>query len=515
MQLRKISGHAVQLLVLLAGVALLVRSGAAGWAFAYGALGCTALTFAAWFGRSSSAGGSSLPLLLNVRDHNTAVSVQAAYIGKQVKDGTEQASQQEVLAQRIFEATERTSAEVEEVQGGITVIAGVANELATGMVAAKNDIVEANEHAQRAARVVGTFNANVGKLIEGTQAILRVIGEIRGISAQTNLLAVNASIEAARAGAAGRGFAVVATEVRKLSEHTRLLANEVTTQVQAIHEQSEETASAAQLISEGIERTVGVMGATTIQLTEFSEGSQQVSSEIDAIRVAVDALTKNNIDVHESVGQMHDLSIVMSSLMKNCIATSGELIHSSEAVMEQFGGFRLGDTAFDRIVARLEACTRRCEMMLADIVRSGYDVFDKKYQPIPGTHPQQYSTSYADAFRKVFQPFYDEVAASIPGCDLAVMVTKGEAYPPTHVSKYSQPQTGDMGRDLTHSRDRRFHSANPMLAKCGTDERGFLYQAYVRDVGDIFVLLSKPVYVNGAHWGGFMFGLEHRALATA
>jgi methyl-accepting chemotaxis protein len=173
---------------------------------------------------------------------------------------------------------------------------------------------------------------------------------------------------------------------------------------------------------------------------------------------------------------------------------------------------RLGAAAFDRIVARLEANTRECEKRLLQLMREGHDVFDKRYRPIPGTDPQQYGVSYGEAFERLFRPFYDQIAAEIPGCDLAVMVTRDEIYPPTHVSKYCLPQTGDLAYDLAHSRDRRFHNGNPMLCKCGNDTRDFLFQAYVRDIGDIFVLVSKPVYVQGRHWGGFMFGLQHEAL---
>jgi methyl-accepting chemotaxis protein len=80
------------------------------------------------------------------------------------------------------------------------------------------------------------------------------------------------------------------------------------------------------------------------------------------------------------------------------------------------------------------------------------------------------------------------------------------------VSKYCQRPTGDVNYNMAHCRDRRFHNGNPMLHKCGTDTRDYLFQAYVRDIGDIFVLVSKPVFVNGKHWGGFMFGLQHEAL---
>jgi methyl-accepting chemotaxis protein len=150
--------------------------------------------------------------------------------------------------------------------------------------------------------------------------------------------------------------------------------------------------------------------------------------------------------------------------------------------------------------------------MLAQLIREGYDPFDKNYREIPGTDPKQYHTSYDQAFEALFQPFFDQIAASLPGCDLAVMVTRDETYPPTHVSKYCERQTSDVTYNLAHCRDKRFHSGNAMLNKCGNDTREFLFQAYVRDLGDIFVLVSKPVFVGDRHWGAFMLGLQHEAL---
>lgn len=494
--------------IVLAGAGIMLYLGGSNWAAAYLVLGSMAAVLA-W--RSGTASSLS-PLMLSMRGHNTTVSVQAAQIGKQVKDANERAHNQEKLAQDIFHLTKKSSTEVDAVQSSINVIAGVANELASGMATTRSDVVLANDNARQAAEVMTTFNANIEKLLEGTQSTIRVIDQIREISAQTNLLALNASIEAARAGQAGRGFAVVATEVRKLAENTRGLADTVTGQIQELYDQSQQTLSAAHSITGSIARTCNVMGSTTTQLAGFAEGSQRVSSEIGAVHSAVDGLSANNHEIHQHVGTMHGLSKEMSSLTQNCIQTSKKLIGSAEDVMRELGKMKLADTAFDHITARLEECTRQCEAKLAELAAKGLNVFDKNYVAIPGTNPPQYKVSYGAEFERLFRPFYDEVAASIPGCDLAVMVTRDETYPPTHVSKYCQRPTDDVDFNMAHCRDKRFHNGNPMLLKCGTDTRDYLFQAYVRDIGDIFVLVSKPVFVDGKHWGGFMFGLQHEAL---
>jgi methyl-accepting chemotaxis protein len=498
----------LQWLVVLAGALSLVFVAAPWWALGYLLAGSAALALL-WMRQE---GNDFLPLMRSMRGSNISVSVQAARIGKEIKDATDCAQKQETLTKDIFDLAEKSRSEVHIVQSSVNMIAGFANDLAAGMSATRVDMTTANDNARQAAEVMQTFNANIGKLLEGTQATLLVMGEIQEISAQTNLLSINAAIEAARAGQSGRGFAVVAAEVRKLAERTRTLAATVTNKVQDIQAQSLHTATVAKSIAESIDRTCSVMGTTTTELAEFAGGSERVSSEIDSIRTVIDTLSSNNHKIHDDVGQMRSLSKTMTAEMQLCFVTSKTLTSSAEDAMRELGKFRLGDAAFDRIISHLNDCARQCEKMLVQLMGQGHNVFDKNYTPINGTNPQQYHTSYDRAFEQLFQPYFDAIAGGIPGCDLAVMVTMDDAYPPTHVSKYCMAQTGDLTYDMAHSRDKRFHSGNAMLLKCGNDTQQFLFQAYVRDIGDIFVLVSKPVFVDGRHWGGFMLGLKHDAL---
>jgi len=491
-----------------AGSTIMFCANAPWWAVAYGLVGSAGLA-ALWLAQQDNV---FLPVLRLMRGYNIEMSMESAQIGKQIKDATERATKQEKLTQDIYQLTERSNIEVKQVQSSINMIAGFANDLAVGMSATRTDMSNANDNARHAQEVMQSFNANIGKLLDGTQKTLEVMGEIQEISAQTNLLSINASIEAARAGQAGRGFAVVAAEVRKLAERTRGLALTVTEKVQDIQSHSQHTSTVATSIAESIGRTCSVMANATTQLAEFANGSEKVSSEIDAIRSVVDVVSTNNSAIHNDVGEMRKLSLEMSALMQSCIVTSKDLTHSAEEAMCALGEARLGKAPFDIIIDRLNQCAQECEKMMKKLASEGFDLFDKNYQAIPGTNPQQFHTSYDRAFEKVFQPYFDAVAASIPGCDLAVMVSEGETYPPTHVSKYCKPQTKDVAYNTANARDKRFHNGNAMLLRCGNDTREFLYQAYVRDIGDIFVLVSKPIYVNGRHWGGFMFGLKLEAI---
>jgi len=498
---------AAQGALLLGGAALLTMSGAPWWALMYVAGGAALL----WLAQGGNADDLK-PVMKLVRGHNIGMSVEAAHIGKQIKVATEQSKQQQELTSHIFALTGQSSSEVQEVQASINNIAGYANELASGMSTTSADVAAANDKAREAADVMQTFNANIGKLLQGTQSTLGLMEQISGISQQTNLLSINASIEAARAGEMGRGFAVVASEVRTLAARTRALADSVTSRVKAIQQHSQHTSEVAATITENISGTCAVMGSTTRQLDEFASNSARVSSEIDAIRGIVDTVSSNNDTITQNVGQMHTLSAEMASAMDTCIQMSRRLTRAAEDGMRELGRYKLGEAPFDRVIAQLQSYREDCERTLKQMMADGYDVFDTKYQPIPGTNPQQYHTSYDRAFEKLFRPKFDEWAAAVPGCDLAVMTSVRDVYPPTHVSKYCQRQGSDVAWNTANCRDKRFHSGNEMLSNVSNDTRPFLFQAYMRDIGDIFVLVSQPVMVDGRHWGGFMLGIQHEAL---
>ncbi|MBI3145366.1 MAG: chemotaxis protein [Pseudogulbenkiania sp.] len=456
--------------------------------------------------------GTVCETMVGVRHNNIVLSIKAAQIGKQIKDADNKAREQETLAEGIFTRTERSSTEVENVSASVGVISGVANDLTRGAESTSREMSVANENAREAAQIMTGFTQSIDKLLEDTEAIISSVAQIRGISDQTNLLALNAAIEAARAGEAGRGFAVVADEVRQLAERTNTLAASVTGKVQEIHAQSRQTAESAQSIAESILKASGVLDDATRQLDQFVVGSQQVNREIGSIQGAMATLSENNHDIHGSVGRMRLLSEQMSSLMKGSLGPSQELIGSAEQVMAKLGLFQVGDAAFDRVTAQLRQSKAECEAMLEQLAAQGLDLFDKTFRPIPDTNPPQYHTSYDQAYEQLFRPYFDRLAASVPGCDLAVICVGDEAYPPTHVSKYCQPQTADVARNTLVSRDKRFHKGNPMLHRTSTDKSEFLFQAYVRDVGDIFALVSVPIFHQGRHWGGLMFGLQHEAL---
>ena len=451
-------------------------------------------------------------VLGGVRQHNIALSIQAAHIGKVIQDARDKALEQERLAEEIFALTQRSQQEAGAMQASVGVITGFTGALAERAADTCGAVRDADLRAREAVTVMDDFAHTLGQLQEDTRAIIDSVAEIRGISDQTNLLALNAAIEAARAGESGRGFAVVADEVRKLAERTHALAVTVSGKVEAMHTLSGQTASHTQTVVDSMGEASSLLERANQALDGFAQGSRQVNQEIGVVREAIDVLAGNNDDIHHHVGRMNQLADDMAGVMQTSATASGELIAAAEQVMRELGRFQLADGPFDQVVRQLYACRDECERKLEALAAAGHNLFDRQYTPIAGTNPQQYHTSYDRAFEQVFRPYFDQTTASIPGCDLVVLLTGDETYPPTHISKYSQPATDDPAHNLAFARDKRFHRANRMLHRTCTDSGEFLFQAYVRDIGDIYALVSVPVHHRGRHWGGLIFSLRHEAL---
>jgi methyl-accepting chemotaxis protein len=165
------------------------------------------------------------------------------------------ASQQLNAAAEGISLNARTAADqADDVVASAGAVASSVDTVATGSSQMESAIREIAHNATEAARVAGqavsvaeNTTRTVGKLGDSSQEIATVIKLINGIAEQTNLLALNATIEAARAGEAGKGFAVVASEVKELAQETARATEDISQRVEAIQA---DTAGAVEAISQ-------------------------------------------------------------------------------------------------------------------------------------------------------------------------------------------------------------------------------------------------------------------------
>jgi len=154
---------------------------------------------------------------------------------------------------------------------------------------------------------VGATAKKIGELGRSTEQIGRIAGVIDDIADQTNLLALNAAIEAARAGEQGRGFAVVADEVRKLAERTTTATKEIAQMITVIQDGTQGAVKAMEIGSQQVEAGVTSTARAGESLRQIIQMSEEVGSMIAHIATAATEQSGATADVNQSVDQIAQL----------------------------------------------------------------------------------------------------------------------------------------------------------------------------------------------------------------
>jgi len=221
---------------------------------------------------------------------------------------------------QIAAASEEMSQTVIDVARNTASIADSAMDTAKTAQTGGSVVVRSVSEVQAIASSVGSSAATLSTLGEKSQQIGEIVGVINDIADQTNLLALNAAIEAARAGEQGRGFAVVADEVRKLAEKTAKATSEISTMIKSIQEEVDGSIAAMQQATKQVE--VGVNYST------------QAGDALRSIIHGVEGLQSMVQQIASATEQMSSTSEVVSNDIQAIAATSQEMTASSSQIAQ-------------------------------------------------------------------------------------------------------------------------------------------------------------------------------------
>ena len=272
---------------------------------------------------SREVAGAATEIAASSEEMATSMNEQSAQI-TQVSSAIEEMSASVVeVARKSAEAAENAN------QSGQVATEGgeVVKETITGM----NAIAEAVKSGAASVEELGKRGDQIGQIIE----------VINDIADQTNLLALNAAIEAARAGEHGRGFAVVADEVRKLADRTTKATEEIAQSIQAIQK---ETGEAVQRMNAGTtEVESGVEKATGAgrSLEQIVSSAQEVASMIQSIAAAAEEQSAASEQVSRNIESISAATRQASEGTAQSAAAATQLSSKSEQLLALVGKFKV------------------------------------------------------------------------------------------------------------------------------------------------------------------------------
>jgi len=289
--------------------------------------------------------------LTEIRQQQKQIETQNGLVAEAARGAT-------AIADRLSTATEELSAQIEQSSRGAEIQAQRVSGTATAMEEMNASVLEVAQNAASAATVSGQAKGKaeegagiVNNVVQGIAELLRqatdlktnmtalgaqaqnigqIMNVISDIADQTNLLALNAAIEAARAGEAGRGFAVVADEVRKLAEKTMNATKEVGDAIHGIQDGTRKNVAQ-------VEQTVTTIEATTTLANQSGEALagivtlvEQAADQARSIATAAEQQSSTSEEINRSVEEVNQISSETSEAMRQSAQAVEELAQQAQ-----------------------------------------------------------------------------------------------------------------------------------------------------------------------------------------
>jgi methyl-accepting chemotaxis protein len=483
---------------------------------------------------------------------STAAASNSFLLTRIAEAARDQSEQTEALA-TAFEQTARGSETVAR-------SAGRTRELTQQLVARSATSFTAMERALAHLADLSTGAEENAQMItevaKYSEQIASLVDVIDDISTSTNLLGINAAIEAAHAGDAGRGFGVVADEIKKLADSTRASTKQIAQTIKEVQraveratdssrsgaQRARDVSSEAQSARDDLARMKEVIAASTDQVNAIAATVEEQSTTLQSVSETVKVLSS----------QAHRAAQDTSK------ATELHLDELNRATFEIIGRYELG-TFLDKVKALAVSVASDVETAIAGLLARGTlttsSIFDTQYVELRGADmqrlsklfdisrahvagfvPPKYRTAWDAALDDALLGIVDRAVAALPQIEYACIVDIN-GFLTMHAKKYREPITGDNARDLTGNRVKRIFDdpTGIRAARVGLENaidrvpkrasrsafreggvrldqhsaiRPFVLQSYARDTGMVLNDFATAIFVRGEHWGAVRIAFD-------
>lgn len=256
----------------------------------------------------------------------------------QVAQGSRLQSEQAAVAAQSVEQLNIAFKEIAATSVDIVNAANAARELSSRGNQVVGSVVQGIE---KVAKTVNDSAVSISELGQRSVQIGQILSVIKDIADQTNLLALNAAIEAARAGEQGRGFAVVADEVRKLAERTTSATTEISTMVSAIQHDTQHAVETMRLSSNDVRDGVALAGEAGHALKDINRSVEQVVNMIEQIANSTRTQSEASESLTATVDEIARMAQENRQAIEQAVSAAQDMTNRSHGLKSIISRFRL------------------------------------------------------------------------------------------------------------------------------------------------------------------------------
>ncbi|MCW8335974.1 CHASE3 domain-containing protein, partial [Vibrio paucivorans] len=258
---------------------------------------------------------------------NTHMSQELGLQSEKIAQISSSIEQMSHSIQEVAAKSSEATANAQE--AGVTANSG--GKVVQNTIEGMNSINEAVTASSNSVSELGKRGAEIGE----------IINVIKEIAEQTNLLALNAAIEAARAGEAGRGFAVVADEVRALADRTTTATEEIGQSIVAIQNETTQAVERMKVGAEQVSEGLALVKKAGVSLDEIVDGAQNVANMIDSIAAAAEEQSVASGEVSKNVESVSEVSMLANEQANLAANSAKTLEHKADALKRLVNQFKV------------------------------------------------------------------------------------------------------------------------------------------------------------------------------